>query len=272
MENQIKQALTRAIQRVLYSLVRVLVRHEVAFDEFAEMAKRAYVDVGMKELTIEGRQPSISRVSIISGLTRKEVQRIANLDAHAPTEDDKRYNRASRVIAGWVRDPLFVDADGEPRALSLVNSDEKGFADLVKRHGGDVPARAMLDELLRVGAVDKAADGRLQLLSRAYIPSTSEIDKLVILGTDVSDLINTIEHNLQHGAVEPFFQRKVMYDNLPAESAERFRNMSKKQAQALIEKWDQWLAEHDRDENPQATGDGRIRAGFGIYYFQERLL
>jgi hypothetical protein len=87
----------------------------------------------------------------------------------------------------------------------------------------------------------------------------------------VSDLINTIEHNLQHGATEPMFQRKVMYDNLPAESAERFRNMSKKQAQAMIEKWDQWLAEHDRDENPQATGEGRIRAGFGIYYFQERL-
>jgi Family of unknown function (DUF6502) len=272
MENKIKQALTHAIQRVLYALVRVLIRHEVAFDEFAEMAKRAYVEVGMKELAIEGRHPSISRVSIISGLTRKEVQRIANLDVHASTEEDKRYNRASRVIAGWVRDPLFVQTDGEPRPLSLAAADESGFAALVKRHGGDVPARAMLDELLRVGTVEKTADGLLRLLSRVYIPSASEIDKLVILGTDVSDLINTIEHNLQHGATEPFFQRKVMYDNLPAQSAERFRNLSKKQAQALIEKWDQWLAEHDRDENPQATGEGRIRAGFGIYYFQERLL
>jgi hypothetical protein len=271
MANEIKQTLVTAIQRVLHSLVRVLIRHDVAFDEFAEMAKRAYVDVGMKELTIEGRQPSISRVSIISGLTRKEVQRIVNLDPLSATEEDKRYNRASRVVAGWVRDPLFIDAQGEPKTLSLGNSDESGFAALVKRYGGDVPTRAMLDELVRVGTVEKTTDGQLRLLSRVYIPSASEIDKLAILGTDVSDLINTIEHNLQRGAIEPMFQRKVMYDNLPAESAERFRNMSKKQAQALIEKWDQWLAEHDRDENPEVVGEGRIRAGFGIYYFQERL-
>jgi hypothetical protein len=271
MANQIKQTLTSAIQRVLYALVRVLIRHEVSFDEFAEMAKRAYVDVGMKELTIEGRQPSISRVSIISGLTRKEVQRIANLDPMAATEEDKRYNRASRVVAAWVRDPLFIDAAGEPRVLSLNSGDDKGFSALVKRHGGDVPTRAMLDELIRVGTVEKTADGELKLLSRVFIPSASEIDKINILGTDVSDLINTIEHNLMPAGAEPFFQRKVMYDNLPADSAERFRNLSKKQAQALIEKWDQWLAEHDRDENPKVSGEGRIRAGFGIYYFQEQI-
>ena len=38
---------------------------------------------------------------------------------------------------------------------------------------------------------------------------------LHILGTDVASLVETIDHNLQHGAADPRFQRKVMYDNLP---------------------------------------------------------
>jgi len=182
-----------------------------------------------------------------------------------------RYNRAARVVAGWVRDSQFADAAGEPRTLSMSSDGGPGFIELVRRYSGDVPARAMLDELLRVGAVTRGTDGRISLVSRVYIPHTSNVDKLGILGADVSDLINTIDHNLQHGVTEPYFQRKVMYDNLPLEAVERFRRLSRNQAQALIEKWDQWLAGHDRDVNSSAKGEGRVRAGLGIYYFEERL-
>jgi hypothetical protein len=181
-----------------------------------------------------------------------------------------RYNRAARVIAGWVRDRDFLDSDGNPKTLGqehgIVN-----FNLLVRRHSGDVPARAILDELLRVGAVERLPDGRIRLLSRAYVPRTSDLDKLEILGTDVSDLIYTIDHNLQHGATDPFFQRKVMYDNLPVEAIGALRALSAEQAQALLEKMDQWLSKYDRDLNSSVKGAGRMRAGIGIYYFEENL-
>jgi len=50
-----------------------------------------------------------------------------------------------------------------------------------------------------------------------------------------------------------------------------FRDHSSEQAQALLERLDRWLAEHDRDTNPRVTGTGRLRAGVGIYYFEEQL-
>lgn len=65
--------------------------------------------------------------------------------------------------------------------------------------------------------------GRLRLVRRAYIPQADDEAKLDILGTDVADLISAIEHNLESKAEEPFFQRKVAYDNLPAEYLSELR-------------------------------------------------
>jgi len=213
-------------------------------------------------------------VAILTGLTRKEIQRISALDQARDAEGAEgaeRYNRAARVVAGWVRDREFNDPNGEPRALSAEGRVD-GFAELVRLHGGDVPARAVLDELLRVGAVERdPADGRIRLLARAYIPRTSDLDKLAILGSDASDLIDTIDHNMRHGERDPRFQRKVMYDNLPIEAIPVFRELSAARAQALLEKLDRWLSEHDRDANPAHQGSGRVRAGLGIYYFEENL-
>ncbi|MGE5241302.1 MAG: DUF6502 family protein [Bacteroidota bacterium] len=262
------QVLTSAIERLLRPLIRILLRNGTSYDAFADLAKRMYVEVGMQEFGIPGKKQTISRVSVLSGLSRKEVQRVMGQRDSAEAEARARYNRAARVIAGWVRDRDFADAAGNPLALSPEDG-ETSFAELVKRHSGDVPARAVLDELLRVGAVEHLEDGRIRLLSRAYVPRTSDLDKLEILGADVSDLIYTIDHNLQHGAADPFFQRKVMYDNLPADAISAFRALSAEQAQVLLEKMDQWLAKHDRDVNPSVKGAGRMRAGIGIYYFEE---
>jgi hypothetical protein len=141
----------------------------------------------------------------------------------------------------------------------------------VRRFSGDIPFRAVLDELLRVGVVEKLDDSTIRLKTRAYIPEGGDTDKLNILGTDVSDIVATIDHNLQHGAADPFFQRKVMYDNVPAEALEEFRRLSSAQAQALLERLDKWLSQHDRDTRPDTTGTGRMRTGIGIYYFEENM-
>lgn len=264
------RVLTSAIERLLRPLIRILLHNGTSFDAFSDLAKHVYVEVGMHEFGIPGKKQTISRVSILSGLSRKEVQRIMGQHDSAEADARARYNRAARVIAGWVRDRDFTDVAGNP--LALTQEDGKtSFSELVKRHSGDVPARAVLDELLRVGVVEHLEDGRIRLLSRAYIPRTSDLDKLEILGADVSDLIYTIDHNLQHGAADPFFQRKVMYDNLPAEAIGAFRALSAEQAQALLEKMDHWLSQQDRDMNSFVNGTGRMRAGIGIYYFEEDL-
>jgi len=260
--------LSAAVLRLLRPLVRILLRNGVSYSTFADFVKWVYVDVARKEFGIKGRKQSTSRVSVITGLSRKEVLRVRLLprpDDHATTE---KYNRAARVIAAWRRDRKFLDAEGKPAPLPMAGSDVS-FSELVKRFSGDVPVRATLDELIRVGAVERLEDGRMSLLTRSYVPEHSDADKLHILGTDVALLISTIDHNMNPSSVGPFFQRKVAYNNLPDEVLPDFRKHSAKRAQTFLESLDRWLAQRDRDATPTDKGTGRNQAGIGIYYFEE---
>ncbi len=263
-------ALQRAVLRVMRALARVLIRNGLTLPAFVELAKRAWVDVALGDFTIPGRKPSISRASLLTGLTRKDVQRL--VDARGDTDAEAALavpdHRAARVIAGWVHEADYGDA-GAPRDLAF-DGDGATFSTLVRRYGGDVPPRAVLDELLQVGNVERLEDGRLRLLTRFYLPRSNDAARLGILGTDVSWLIGTIDHNLQ-GREPARFQRKVTYDNLPVEAVDAFRTLSARHAQELIELLGDWLARHDRDTNPAVEGSGRMRAGVGVFYFEEDL-
>ena len=268
METKTKHALFAAARRILRPLVRILLRNGIPYGTFADLAKWVYVDVARNEFGIEGRKQTDSRVSIITGLSRKEVGRLKKT---AQTSDDKtlyRYNRAARVIAGWVKDRRFLDEQGNPGPLPIEGK-EASFGDLVKAYGGDVPPRAVLDELMSVSAVRIKKDGRVDLLTKAYLPAGDEPVMLSILGTDTALLIETIDHNISHKDDGRRFQRKVAYDNVPIEAAERFRRLSAEQAQPLLESLDRWLSRHDRDANPSVAGTGQKKVGLGIYYFEQ---
>jgi hypothetical protein len=248
----------------------MLLRYGVPFGAFIDITKRVYVNVAMEEFAAPGRKPSISRAAVITGLSRKEILRVRRLPEISDEAALARYNRATRVMGGWLRDQEFAEKQGVPAALP-VEGGRGSFADLVRKYSGDVPPRAILDELLRAGAVARDANGKIQMRARGYVPSEGEEDKLAILGTDVAQLIQTIDHNLKAPAEASRLQLKVSYDNLPREALGRFRSGSARDARRLLERFDKGLAVLDRDTNPEAGGTGRMRAGVAIYYFEEDL-
>lgn len=264
----ILRTLTKSIVVILKPLVRILLRYNVSFRTFCDIVKWVYVDIAAKEFGIAGRKQSISRISILTGLSRKEVKRVTAIPRPSDSDLAERYHRAVRVTAAWRREPAFIDSQGHPRILPLTG-EGYSFAKLVRQFSGDLPFRAVLDELMRAGVVEKTAEGSVRLRSRAYLPGDDDDIKLHILGTDVAHLIRTIDYNLQADTSHRRFQRKVSYDNLPAEALPVFHDMAAQQAQSLLEKLDKWLAEHDRDTNPNVQGTNRFEAGLGVYYFQK---
>jgi hypothetical protein len=268
MSENVNQAISAAVLRLLRPLVRILLRNGMPYGAFADLAKRVFVDAAISEHRIPGRKPSISSTSIITGLSRKEVQRVMGLSLPDDAGAFAQYNRAARVLSGWVRNSAYVDREGNPLSLPF-DGPEPSFATLVKLFSGDVPPRAILDELVRVGAVTRDPDGHIRLVTRAYVPRTGETEKLSILGTDVRELIATIDHNLTCAPGDAHLQRKVSYDNLPVETLPTLRLLAAEHGQALLEQLDRWMSEHDRDTAPSVTGTGRARASIGIYYFKE---
>jgi hypothetical protein len=268
MNEIIVNKLIMSIIRILQPLVRILLRSGISFGTFSDIAKWVYVDTASREFGLKSRKQSISRVSVLTGLSRKEVKRVSELPRPSDKEFAERYNRAVRVIAAWRRETDFSDGRGIPLPLSLTG-EGRTFAELVRRFSGDLPFRAVMDELLNAGIVQRTDDDRIYLLSRSYVPVKDTGAQFHILGTDVGNLISTIDHNLQADPSHRFFQRKVSYDNLPREVLSDFHQLAAESAQKLLENLDEWLSARDRDTNPEAKGTSRYHAGLGIYYFEK---
>lgn len=253
MKVQLSQTISAAVVKLLRPLVRVLLRNGIPYNAFADLSRRVYVDVAEAEFRIPGRKQTDSRVAVITGLSRKEVHRVKGLPPLDDAGAAERYNRAARVISGWVRDSRFAGPEGAPAPLP-TEGEGATFSELVRRYSGDVPVRAVLDELDRVGAVERLKGGRVRLVDRSYVPSKGEVEKIGILGTDVAELISTIDHNLR---------------NLPNEAMPELRRMVRLRAQELLENLDREISRHDRDVHPEVQGTGRRYGGVGIFYFED---
>ncbi|HEY9023198.1 MAG TPA: DUF6502 family protein [Burkholderiaceae bacterium] len=267
-DSALTTALGAALARLLRPIVRLMLKHSFSYSAFESVAKRVYAECAMEDFALPGRKPSVSRAAILTGLTRKEVNTLLTEPWSGANADSTHYNRAARVVTAWVREARFSGTDGSPRALAMDGPD--GFNELVRLHGGDVPARAVLDELTRVGSVRVRDDGRVQLVQRGFVPNEGMIAKIAILGSDVRDLAETITFNIeQTRAPDARYQRKVMHFGIPPEALPAFRALSGKQAQKLLEGLDAWLSEHDLSALPESEWGDTARVGVGIYYFEE---
>jgi hypothetical protein len=269
MNTQIQATILAAVAKLLKPLVRLLLRHGIPFQAVSEILKQNYVEVANESFRLPGRKQTNSRIAVITGLNRKEVLRIQRLAPLDTAALDVSYNRAARVISGWLRDTAFCDENGEPATLP-VEGKVGSFSALVSRYSGDMPVKAVLDELIRVGSAELTQEA-VRLLAPAYVPATGSEEKLAILGSDVSDLIDTIDYNLDEDIPGSHFQLKVAYDNLSEDAVREFKRLSDRKSLQLLKQYDAWLAQHDRDQNPGLEGDGRYRAGVGIYFFEECL-
>jgi hypothetical protein len=194
MADAVRSSAIRACNAVLPPLVGLLLRLGLGAGEFAAIARRIFVDAAARHLAEAGRKATHSQIAIITGLTRADVKRILETPAGTIISRPWEQHRASRVLRGWMTDAEFLSSDGQPRELPL-RARRKSFATLTKRYSGDIPPRAMLNELVSMGAVEQRRNGLVRLVGNAtrYAPKTRDI---VEMGTNVRELMETLTTNL----------------------------------------------------------------------------
>lgn len=253
--------LMRAARRILRPLVRILLRNGIPSDALTELVRKTYVDVAEEEFGIEGKRQTLSRISVITGLNRKEVSRLRNKEP-LDRSDEVWWNRAAHVLASWLRDEAFLDRKGDPLDLPF-SGESPTFTDLVRKHSGDMRPRSVADELLRLGAVEEVG-GRLRMTSRGYVPGADPERIIDILGVDTAELMETIDHNLQHDKDDRLVQLKVLSDNVPAAHLQEFNRYSARLSRTMIEELSRWLSERDKGRD-WSGDDERVVLGLGVY-------
>lgn len=260
MSEELQRILLKAAGKILKQLVRVMLRNGIACGSFEEMLRKVYVTEAFSLASQQGKA-TVSAVSALTGLSRKEVRRLHDLELDAGDGNSQKYNRAVRVISGWMNDSRFISSAGIPRPLEMEGGDDS-FSALVKDYSGDIPTRAMFDLLQKSRCVE-LMDNRVCLISHAFVPGNDPVDVIDILGADTSELMETIIYNMSSESTQRRFQRKVSTGQLDAAHVDAFRKYASRRSQALLEDLDNWLTEHEAKSPEEAE-----YVSLGIYFFQ----
>jgi hypothetical protein len=258
------KALVAAIRALLRPLVRLLIAKGVGLPALMELLKEAYVDVAVAEFPVGEKKQTDSRISLLTGVHRKDVKRLRT-QKRRPITAPKTVGLGAQLVSRWLGSRETIDAHGAP--IPLPRSAESGpsFDRLVASVSKDVRARAVLDEWLRLGVARLDEDGRVVLNHLAFVPEKGFAEKAFYLGRNVHDHLAAAAHNLI-GEGDPLLERSVHYSNLTPESAAALAQAAERTGmQALLELNRMALTMAAKDEgNPGATK----RVNFGLYFFK----
>ena len=254
-----------ACWRWLRPVARWLLRSGVTWKEFSELSRRVFVLTAFEEFGIRGRPTNVSRVALLTGLSRRDVRRVES-EARAPLSAaaEDALNHASRVLTGWHLDADFLEADGRPRDLP-ADGPGASFSQLLRRYAGDIPATALVKELRKSGSVQRLDDGSYRVLRRYYMPQVMDGHAVDRSGSVLADLATTIEYNLSRRAHQPSrFEGRAQNRRIDPRHLPAFRAFVEREAQAMLERMDDWLSTHEAP-----TGQGGLRLGLGVYAIQD---
>lgn len=258
-----------ALRRLLRPLVKLLISHGVVFPALVELLRSLYVDVAREDFVVEGKGQTLSRINIMTGITRREVKRLLDMEQE---EDDvpQSLSLGARILTVWLGDDDYLDRWKQPLPLPLTAPDDAPSLErLVASVSKDVRARAVLDEWLRQGIVDMSGYV-VRLQTTAFIPKDGFDEKIYYFGRNLRDHIAAGVHNIEAQADElPFFDRAVYYDKLSPQSIEELRSYVHEHGAQFVLKINRrarTLADKDA-----AADDDRLtgRMSLGVYFFAE---
>lgn len=250
------------IARMVRPIVRLCLRRSLQLNDVIDILKAVFVTVAKEELLLRGEPMSLSRLSVMTGVHRKDVTRLER----QPSVRGEPNNLIARIMVQWQHDSRFATAAKRPRTLSAEGR-ESEFAALVRSvNGADVSPYAVLHEMERLGAVERRVK-TVKLVWRDFVSGEDIRSGLEMWAADTADLGSAIEENLFGGAARAKnLHLKTEFDNVVPEAAWEIRGWIMREGSAFHRRVREYVARFDRDLNPGLPrGDGRCRVAVGTF-------
>lgn len=267
MQDDIQRRILDALLLVLRPLARALLRAGVGYREFDEIAKTAFVDIATSDYGLRGRPTNISRVAVMTGLTRKEVRRLRDKSAAGLGTTVMRSTPMATILHRWYTEPAFLGESGSPKELPFDGGDVS-FSGLVKRYGGDIPPGAMRTELKRIRAVEETTNGKLRVLKR----NVSGLDVHERLITGLAKVLYpaaiTIAHNTSQES-KTWIQRTAITDRVREGDVVRLRRISSDRLVEFTESIDDLFVAYEALYEGDESATKGHSVGIGVFYFEQ---
>ncbi|WP_223442201.1 MULTISPECIES: DUF6502 family protein [Pseudomonas] len=260
-------SLLKALRHVMQPLVRLMLRKGVTYLVFADLLKEVFVEVADREFRLGEKAPTDSRISLLTGVHRKDVRRLRNTSDPAASTLPENITFGAQLVNAWAKAPFCNDA-GQPLPLPRLASvgGDRSFDALVAQVSTDIRARVVLDEWLRLGVVRLDEQERVHLEAQAFVPQKGFDEKTAYLGHNLHDHACAAVHNLSSDG-PAFFERSVHYDALAPMSVEALREAVASEGMQALLSFNRLAAELEFRDLPSL--EPRQRITVGLYFYTE---
>jgi hypothetical protein len=261
--------LLRSLKRLLRPLVALALRGGITFPMLADVLRDLYVDVASREVLTDDAARTDSRLSLLTGIHRKEIRRQRIAGAEPPATTPAAVTLSAQIISRWLGQPPWMDEAGAPRPLPRVApAGEPSFDALVAAVTTDVRGRAVLDEWLRQDIVRIDDGDRVALNVAAFIPPPGREEQLFYFARNLHDHIAAAAANIGADGKAPFMDRSVHYDALPPAAAAALEAVARDAAMRMLLDVNRGALELlAREPDAAAAAGPTRRVNLGIYLF-----
>ncbi|MEO1018311.1 MAG: DUF6502 family protein [Pseudomonadota bacterium] len=257
----------QACRWILRPLVKAMIANGLTLPTLVATLKGVFVDVAEKEFQLDGKPLTDSRISMLTGVHRKDVRALRQAESSIGSP---RGGVAATVVGRWLGDPRFLDDTGHPRMLQRQSTTQSpvSFEGLVAEVSTDIRARTVLDELLRqeLVEVDSKTD-QIRLLAEAFLPQPGSEALFEFYRLNLHDHLAAATENLLHQEnTPPFFERAVYYDGLSPESVDELEEDANLQGLQLLQDLNAKALSRQRRDRTHEGPRRRIRVGLYVYH------
>jgi hypothetical protein len=260
----------QALRRVLRPIVRLMIRSGVRYDEFANVARCAYVESAVRDGIGEIKDATRDEIAWATGINRERVDHYIEGTEPLPGDGISPISLMSEVLHKWYTDPKYLGPSGAPLEIEIDAASAPNFCDLVTQIDANASPAPVLEELLRAGAVTHCDAQRIRAVTRCFIWPKGAFPLFQYFGVTLAQLIETHEHNLTcTDAKKKRLERSVFAERgLSEQLLPSFHAFAKERADQFLADLDDWLG--GLAHSLTKTTGPRMEAGVNVYFYMER--
>ncbi|PQA82519.1 hypothetical protein C5F52_12970 [Limnohabitans sp. TS-CS-82] len=261
-----QQTLLAAMGHLLKPFAQLCLAKGVPIQAIEELVRHAYVDAAKQACDGGNPERLTSRISTMTGLTRREVARIQQ--TVTPKLPVTR-SAANDLLTHWISHTDYVDKAHKPIAIPRQGP-APSFEALAANVTKDVHARSLLAEMIRLNLVThRASTDTVELLEDIFVPNDNWPQMIGFLGTNVGEHLEAAVTNVL-GDGHQHFEQALLADELSTESITQAKTLISAQWRSLITTLGPQLqALMDADKAANRVQDQAVR--IGLYSFSKAM-
>ena len=225
-----QQALLAALEHLLEPMATLCLAKGITIQSAEELLRQAYVKAARRACDGANPERLTSRISTMTGLTRREVSRLEAMDQ---TKLPTTRSAATEVLTHWVSLPGYTDGHHRPLPLPR-HGPVPSFEALAQSVTRDVHPRSLLEDMVRLKLVTHdPQDDTVTLLEDAFVPRDQWAQMIGFLGSNVGDHFQAAVANVLGQGTE-HFEQALLADELSVESIQQARELIAQQWRQLM--------------------------------------